>query len=178
MRAEAYTRMTIKLNADYEQTRLASYEQFLAYYYLTFSSLDFFLKNDQLPFQCYVELADDSFRTELKAWRRLTMNVGEQLTYSVAEVEFYEFLIFDILYQEIYEDEILKNAKTGVDALELSILEKLQKAGTTWTRDTKITSENAKQLLEDMHNLDDLEFLADCADIIEAGIKITYTENS
>ena len=175
MRANAASGTAAKLDAAYEEARLASYDQFLAYYYLTFSSLDFFLENEQLPFQCYVELADDDFRSELNAWRILTMNAGDQLTYSAAEVEFYEFLIFDILYQEIAEDELLNNANTAADAYSISLLDKLAEAGKTWTQTTKITSENAKELLADMLRVDDLEFFAKWADIIETGMEHTQT---
>ena len=175
MRANAASGTAAKLDAAYEEARLASYDQFLAYYYLTFSSLDFFLENEQLPFQCYVELADDDFRSELNAWRILTMNAGDQLTYSAAEVEFYEFLIFDILYQEIAEDELLNNAQTGADAFQFSLLKKLADAGFAWSNSMALTSENTEAVVSAMIATDDLKFLAGCGEIIEKGIEYTQT---
>ena len=158
-----------------EKNKYDSYEQFLAYYYLTYSSLDYYLNNDELPYQTYVKNADESFKKSLENWRLATLDAGNLVKYSTKEVEFYEMIVFDILYQNVSEDTVLKNAETAVNALQSSLVKDLAETGYEWTMDTKVTEENADEILNRLISLDNLKFLSKEVSTLKKGIKYTKT---
>ena len=158
-----------------EKNKYDSYEQFLAYYYLTYSSLDYYLNNDELPYQTYVKNADESFKKSLENWRLATLDAGSLVKYSTKEVEFYEMIVFDILYQNVSEDTVLKNAETSVNALQSSLVKDLAETGYEWTMDIKVTEENADEILNRLISLDNLKFLSKEVSTLKKGIKYTKT---
>lgn len=152
-----------------------SYDQFLAYYYLTYSPLDYYMDTAELPYQTYVKNVDDDFKTKLQAWRLATLDGKSAVEYSTKEVEFYELLIFDILYQDIAEDQILKNAETGVKTLEAAVQKDIAGVVYDWTLDTELTADNASEIVDRLVKCGDLEFLGDCVDILKKGVEYTKT---
>ncbi|MCC2232287.1 leucine-rich repeat protein [Lachnospiraceae bacterium CLA-AA-H215] len=152
-----------------------SYDQFLAYYYLTYSPLDYYMDTAELPYQTYVKNVDDDFKTKLQAWRLATLDGKSAVEYSTKEVEFYELLIFDILYQDIAEDQILKNAETGVKTLEAAVQKDIAGVVYDWTLETELTADNASEIVDRLVKCGDLEFLGDCVDILKKGVEYTKT---
>ena len=143
-----------------ENARLQSYEQFLAYYYQTYSLLDYLMENSDSPCRTIVNNADEDLEGALEIWRKATMDVGDLAKYSEKEIEFYEFLIFDILYQKNALDLGLKNAETAVNVLQSEILNEYAELGLDMTLLTKVTEENADELLNKLIHFDNLKFLS------------------
>ena len=143
-----------------ENARLQSYEQFLAYYYQTYSLLDYLMENSDSPCRTIVNNADEDLEGALEIWRKATMDVGDLAKYSEKEIEFYEFLIFDILYQKNALDLGLKNAETAVNVLQSEILNEYAELGLDMTLLTKVTEENVDELLNKLIHFDNLKFLS------------------
>ena len=157
------------------ETKYDSYDQFLAYYYLTYSPLDYYVNSEELPYQTYIKNSDKEFKKELAAWRLATLDAGKTVEYSTKEVEFYEVLIYDILYQEMAENTILKNSDTGIKALQSSLIKEFADLDYDIALDTKVTADNAGDLLNKMLKLEEVQFLSENVETIQKGIE--YTKN-
>ena len=157
------------------ETKYDSYDQFLAYYYLTYSPLDYYVNSEELPYQTYIKNSDKEFKKELAAWRLATLDAGKTVEYSTKEVEFYEVLIYDILYQEMAENTILKNSDTGIKALQSSLIKEFADLDYDIALDTKVTADNAGDLLNKMLKLEEVQFLSGNVETIQKGIE--YTKN-
>ena len=131
-----------------------SYEQFLAYYYLTYSSLDFYLNNDNLPYHTYVNNTVEDFEERLATWKIATMSASNLTTYSEKEVDFYILLLYDIIYQKEYQKSMISEAKTAADALMASTLAELAQEAAEGaiklTPDLNIVEDNWEEILNQL----------------------------
>ena len=163
------------LSVASDATKYNSYEQFLAYYYLNYSTLSYYLNVSELPYHTYLKNSDEKFRSRLRAWKIATLDAGSLVENSTKEIEFYEFLVFDILYQDTAEDSVLKNAETGINATQASLIKEIADAKWDFTLSTNITKDNADEILRKLTTLDNLKFLGDQIGILEKGIQYTKT---
>ena len=170
---EITTREQVVISED--ETIYNTYQQYLAHYYLTYSTLVAYLEGEELPYHTCVNNADQEFRDTVAAWRVVNMDVSDLVEYTTKEIDFYQLIIFDILYQELSEDSTLNNISTAVNALQSSLIKDLAERGENWALDTEITEENAEQLLKQIIVCDDVKFLAKEINTLKKGIKHTKT---
>ena len=157
------------------EAKYDSYEQFLAYYYLDYSTLNYYLNVSELPYHTYLKNSDDKFRKQLKAWEKATLSSDDVVEYSTKEIEFYEMLIFDILYQDISENNTLQNINTKASELEVSLITDLAEVGESWTKPTKITDENKDEILNQLQKIEKWKFVGKYLDAIQKGIGYVST---
>ena len=143
----------IAQNASAE-TGQKSYEQYRADWYKDSTTLELYLNDFEAPYQTYVDNAPADFDAALMTWKVGSLGFEAGATYTTEQVDFYQLLLFDVLWQEYsnptYASEIEKNLKM----LDLSVIKELNKKDEDLALSTPITSENAGQILEQMKNID------------------------
>ena len=132
------------------QEKIPNYEKYLADYYNDYSSIDFYLNEFEAPWRTYVENSPETFEAEIAAWKVGALGLEAGAEYSTAQIDFYQLLLFDVVWQEYsnttYTDEINKNFKM----LNLNVVSTVNNMWGESLADMPVTAENADRLLKSM----------------------------
>ena len=159
-----FSAMAQKASAE---TGHLSYEQYRADWYKDSTTLELYLNEFEAPYQTYVDNAPAEFDGALMAWKIGSLGFEAGATYTTEQVDFYQLLLFDVLWQEFsnptYADELDKNLKM----LDLSVVKSLNTLDNNIAMSTPVTSENAEQLLKQMKNIDEISDAVEFTDIFK-----------
>ena len=137
------------------ESKPMSYDKYCADWYARDkSTINFYLNEFEAPYQTYVDNVPKEFQTELAAWKVGSLGIEAGATYSTEQVDFYQLLLFDVLWQEFSNPTYASECEKNLKMLDLSVIKDLNNLDKSITLSTKITEENAGEILSKMQSID------------------------
>ncbi|MDO5434689.1 dockerin type I repeat-containing protein [Eubacterium sp.] len=137
------------------ESKPMSYDKYCADWYARDkSTINFYLNQFAAPYQTYVDNVPKEFQTELAAWKVGSLGIEAGATYSTEQVDFYQLLLFDVLWQEFSNPTYASECEKNLKMLDLSVIKDLNNLDKSITLSTKITEENAGEILSKMQSID------------------------
>ena len=150
------------------ESKPMSYEKYRADWYAEDKSMiNFYLNQFEAPYQTYVDNVPKEFQTELAAWKVGSLGIEAGATYSTEQVDFYQLLLFDVLWQEFSNPTYANECEKNLKMLDLSVIKDLNNLDKNITLSTKITEENVGEILSKMQSIDEISGAIEFKDTLQ-----------